>query len=232
MCGQNTVLCLKIGMRCQLVFASMGLSPHNPWQTLVWEALITLPSKLYDYQFLPTGSIMHCFTDGSVSQPQSAEDALASWAVVVANVGPLAWGPLPGLQQSIPRAEAYALLCVVIWSEQFEGTVHIWSGNQGVVDHARDILRGIFCPADVEHEDLWISIQEHMTRTSADLQIHKVASHDRECQSESPVEDFMRIWNDCADAQAHAANVSSRPAYFQHIWGAASDFQTNLDETG
>ena len=205
-------------------FRSHGLVPQNPWQVLVWEALITLPSRLYDYQFSPTGSIIHCFTDGSVAQPQSAADSLASWAVVVANVGPLAWGPLPGIQQSIPRAEAYAFLCAVIWCEHFDGTVHIWSDNQGVVDHARDILRGIFNPEEVEHEDIWRSIQEHMMHTSADLQIHKVASHDRECQSESPVEDFFRIWNNCADVQAHAANMS-RPAYFQRIWEQHQNFR-------
>ena len=95
-------------------FRSHGFVPHNPWQILVWEALITLPSRLHGYQFAPTGSTIHCFTDGSVSQPHCAEDSLASWAVVVAKKGPLAWGPLPGIQQTIPRAEGYAVLCVVL----------------------------------------------------------------------------------------------------------------------
>ena len=210
-------------------FQVHGWVPSNPWQPLVWEALITLPSGLTEYQFAPTGTTLHCFTDGSVARPLCAADALASWAVVVAGQGPLAWGPLPGIQKTIPRAEAFAFLSVVSWIEHFTGTVHIWIDNQGVVDSARDILRGIFDLEDVEHEDIWRAIQAKLQRISAEIHVHKVASHDKESNCESPVEDFARVWNNCADRQALFANLT-RPAYFQRIWEQHQSFRAKWKE--
>eukprot|EP00435_Cladocopium_sp_Y103_P045090 s956_g12.t2 len=205
-------------------FRFQGLVPDNPWITLVWEALITLPSRLTEFRFEATGSTYHCFTDGTVSNPTSPEDALAAWSVVVADHGPLAWGPLPGLQQSVPRAEAYAILSALCWIEHFTGSVHFWIDNQGVVDHLRDIQRGVFDPTQVDHEDIWTDIQDMMRRSGADIKVHKVASHDSEENCESPLEDFARIWNDYADRQAFVAN-QSRPYYFQVLWQRYQEYR-------
>ena len=70
------------------------------------------------------------------------EESLAAWSVADAVQGPLSWGPLPGIQQTVPRAEVFAVLSVMHWIVAFEGPVHLWVDNQGVVDHVRDILRG------------------------------------------------------------------------------------------
>lgn len=198
-------------------FQMHGLVPLNPWLPLVWEALILLPSQLTDFQFEPQGTVLHCFTDGSVQAPHSVEDALASWAVVVAHEGPLAWGPLPGIQQTIPRAETFALLSVAHWIVGFTGTVHIWIDSQWVVDHAREILRRVFNAKETDHSDLWITIEDLFLSTNAEIHIHKVPSHDQECWSEGPVDDFARVWNTCVDLQAHAANMV-RPKFFMDVW--------------
>jgi hypothetical protein len=104
--------------------------------------MIVLPSKLTDFQFSATGTTLHCFTDGTAADPCNPEESLAAWSVADAVQGPLSWGPLPGIQQTVPRAEAFAVLSVMHWIVAFEGSVHLWVDNQGVVDHVRDILRG------------------------------------------------------------------------------------------
>eukprot|EP00438_Fugacium_kawagutii_P020260 Skav218155 [mRNA] locus=scaffold4591:37336:49156:+ [translate_table: standard] len=210
-------------------FQTHGIVPLNPWLPTVWEALILLPSRLQDFRFEAAGSTLHVFTDGSVANPQCAEDSLASWAVVVADRGPLSWGPLPGLQQTIPRAEAYALLSVAHWIADFHGTVHIWSDSQDVVTNARLILRHVFDPQAVEHEDIWQSITDLLQSTEAEISFHKVPSHDQEQWCASPLEDFARVWNTCVDAQATIAN-QSRPAFFNLVWEKHQEYRRNWKE--
>ena len=207
-------------------FRQHGLVPSNPWIPILWESLITLPSGVDNFQFGPVGSTVHCFTDGTASQPHSAQDSLAAWSVVVAQQGPVAWGPLPGIQQSVPRAEAYAILSTMLWIESFnfQGSVHLWVDNQGAVDHTRDILRGTFNPSEVDHEDIWSAIATRIGRISAEIVVHKVASHDLESNCESPLEDFARVWNEVADRQAAVANLT-RPSYFNEIWNKHQTFR-------
>ena len=51
----------------------------------------------------------------------------------------------------------------------------------------------------------------------AQIFIHKVSSHDDEAFCVSPIEDFCRFWNNCADLQASVANCE-RPDFFRRVW--------------
>eukprot|EP00438_Fugacium_kawagutii_P011227 Skav228657 [mRNA] locus=scaffold2369:161613:163567:- [translate_table: standard] len=136
---------------------------------------------------------------------------------------------LDGLQQTIPRAEAYALLSVAHWIANFSGTVHIWSDSQDVVDSARQILRRVFDPREAEHEDIWQPITDLLQATEAELFFHKIPSHDQEQWCETPLEDFARVWNGCVDAQAAFAN-QVRPAFFHKVWDKHQAFRTAWKE--
>lgn len=82
-------------------FQQHGLVPENPWETPVWEAFLALPDKTQDFRFQPTETIWHVFTDGTVADPTDEFLALAAWATVVADQGPLSCGPLQGTCQTI-----------------------------------------------------------------------------------------------------------------------------------
>lgn len=60
-------------------FQARGLVPENPWWSLTMEALTSLPSRLKDFQFRPSGSTMHAFTDRTCSRPESPSTSLAAW---------------------------------------------------------------------------------------------------------------------------------------------------------
>ena len=65
--------------------------------------------------------------------------------------------------------------------------MHLGVDNQGAVDHLRDILKGVFNPSEVKHEDLWIDIASCIRATPADIRVHKVASHDQESFEKHPL---------------------------------------------
>eukprot|EP00438_Fugacium_kawagutii_P013810 Skav210601 [mRNA] locus=scaffold234:26058:30767:- [translate_table: standard] len=197
-------------------FRLHGLVPANPWTILLWEAFIALPSGIDDHRFPPTGDVLHCFTDGTVADPASQEDSLAAWSVVIADHGPLSWGPLPGIQQTVPRAEAFAIWSVLRWARAFAGTLHLWIDNQGAVDHIRDVLRGVFLLQDVANRDIWGPIEDLLRASAAEIIVHKVDSHLTEDECQSPMADFARTWNSCADRQAASANLT-RPRWFMRL---------------
>lgn len=198
-------------------FTHCGLVPNNPWQELVWEALAMLPDQTEDFQLRPPTKTLHVFTDGTCSNPATKSISLAAWAIVLAGHGTVASGPLVGIQQCIMRAELTAVVSALKWTLQHFGSLHLWCDNQVVVDHFRALQSKAADPTDFEHSELWKQAQELLESTSADVWIHKVYSHDLESESISPLQDFCRFWNGCADRQAEFSNLT-RPRTFERIW--------------
>ena len=207
-------------------FRRFGLVPANPWKILTWEALQALPDRLQVYQFAPFGEDLHICTDGTCSSPECQSEALAAWATVVADQGILSWGPLHGMQQTILRAELSAVLSALLWVKCWGGTLNIWSDNQTVVDHLRDILRGRAHWQEWERGDLWHQVADAVMTTPATLVIHKVASHIGQEDCSSALEDFAKKWNDSADRQAACANIS-RPPFFNRVWARYQSFRAH-----
>eukprot|EP00438_Fugacium_kawagutii_P015719 Skav235342 [mRNA] locus=scaffold520:958024:962610:- [translate_table: standard] len=197
-------------------FKYHGLIPANPWQNLLWEALAATSSRWDEFEHAPSPGTIHCFTDGSCSEPDSPSTSLAAWSVVWAGRGTVSCGHLPGLLQCILRAEIMAVLSALKWTEFHCGELHLWVDNATVVDHMRDLMHQTAQPADFAHEDLWRQIHKLLQTTSTSVNIHKVASHTTEEDSTSPLQDFVRIWNDHADYQASVTNAA-RPRYLINI---------------
>lgn len=198
-------------------FQQYGLVPANPWQVLLWEAFLALPSLVNKYELAPTGRTWHLFTDGTCSAPQDLDLALAAWAVVWADHGTVACGYLSGLQQTILRAEATAVLSALGWIDQQEGVLHLWIDSQTVIDNLRDLLRGTGVASDFEHPDLWKQIEALLQTVKAEVVPHKVVSHLPQSECLSPLEDWTRKWNEAADSQADLANLT-RPIFFNKVW--------------
>ena len=203
-------------------FREHGLIPENPWLVLLWEAFCKLPDETGIFRFGPKGHVWHCFTDGSCDNPTSAEDSLAAWAVIIAEDGVVASGVLPGIHQTILRAETTAVLSAIRWAYRRVGTLHLWVDNQTVVTHLRTLLSHPGAAADFEHADLWCQIEALLRDSAATVLVHKVASHLTEFDSASPCEDFAIYWNRVADQQAGLANMV-RPLWFQQVWRRFQD---------
>eukprot|EP00435_Cladocopium_sp_Y103_P062088 s47_g23.t1 len=200
-----------------LSFKLSGLVPSNPFQGLVWEAFAHLPDKTKDFEFLPSGRVWHAFTDGTCSDPTCSEVSLAAWSVVIAGRGTVSAGPLVGEYQTILRAEITAALSAMLWAATTVGDLHLWVDNQTVVDHLRDLQKGVANVHDFEHSDLWLQIEKTLKMSLSDLYVHKVASHVDFADCTGPIEEFACRGNAMADHQAAIAN-QSRPAFFTSTW--------------
>ena len=205
-------------------FKNGGLVPSNPYQELVWEALNLLPSQVDVFQFRPTGTTLHAFTDGTCQDPHLGAERLAAWAVVIADHGVVSCGPLSGMDQCVLRAEITAVISALMWVKCHIGSLHIWSDNQTVVDHFRDLQAGLVDVSGYEHPDLWKQVQELVSEATVELLIHKVFSHDTADACSTPLEDYCRRWNNSADFQAGIANLT-RPGYFVDLWDRFCDYR-------
>ena len=198
-------------------FQLYGLLPENPWQILVWEALQSIPDKTDSFLLEPQGTIWHCFIDGACQDAIHGADALASWAVVLADRGVVSSGPVVGIQQTSLRAEITAVLSALKWGAKAHGSFHLWVDNQTVVGTLRALLQGTCDLSHLDHVDLWKQIKWLIDNATALIRVHKVCSHVSPDCSESPTEDFAIFWNDIADTQASLAN-QVRPQWFWRIW--------------
>ena len=197
-----------------------GLAPDNPWRHLLYEAFLALPSRRTDFECRPQPGVRHVFTDGSCSSPTTPVVSLAAWAVIDAvNARVVSSGPVPGIHQTICRAEIYAVWSALEWGAHCPGETHIWSDSQLAVDQVRRLQQNLISPGELEHADLWVPIADLLNEAVAEIYIHKVVSHldDEDCGS--PLDDWCRFWNGAADTQAALEN-HQRPSWFRRVWTA------------
>ena len=152
--------------------------------------------------------VLHLFTDGSCNHGKYATIALASWSIVSPTLGGcVAAGGLPGLAQTIPRAETWALLKCLEWTSNFSGTLHLWLDSQLTVDGFR-LLQTTDCGPEGELDDLWQTIASKYFEHGAEIFVHKVPSHQRPTDASGPLEEWCAQWNNAADTAARVANVN------------------------
>ena len=168
----------------------------------------------------PTEGILHLFIDGSCRDSQDYGITTAAWSIVSASQQTcVSSGGLPGVLQTIPRAEIWALLQCLRWSSQFNGVLHVWSDSQLTVEGFRYIQTHDCLPADSDLADLWQLVETAFASSLAEVFIHKVAAHGALMQAKSPLEEWCIQWNNAADAAAVVAN-QNRPASFQRAYEA------------
>ncbi len=211
-------------------FRMYGLCGSNPWRHSLWEAFNALPSHVSSFSVLPHGCIKHVFTDGTCSDPHDCESALAAWAVVWADEGVvLSSGVVPGITQSILRAEVLAVISAVEWGASHPGELHVWCNNETVVTHMRSLQQHLDSPDNFAHSDLWWKLDALLRQALADVYIHKVASHLSDQDRDSPESDWCSKWNSVADAQAARAN-RVRPSWFEKIWDGFQRYRQQWSE--
>ena len=189
-----------------------GLPSTLPTQTPLRRALEALhdAEPVWHFRCPPSGALS-LFTDGSCSNPQNSALAIASWSIVCPDYeGCVAAGCLPGVQQTIPRAETWALLMCLRWSVQFQGTLHLWIDSQLTVEGFRLLQSNGYYDTDSELADLWELVHQVYLIHQADVRVHKVAAHLDPHLTTSPLEDWCLQWNSAADQAARIAN-QTRP---------------------
>lgn len=157
------------------------------------------------WMHLPTWDV---FTDGTAQHPTIPCARLCAWSVTMLPPSledaafPLARGGLPGLSQTVPRAEATAFLSALFFVSRFPKPTRIWVDNQLVVTRSQTILAGSFTVTRlITDHDVWESIAECLQNLATLVTVHKVASHQDETEAEAWMGWAFR-GNEAADRQA------------------------------
>ena len=166
---------------------------------------IPQPEKLAEYHELlhnikdTTGHFLfsdddpknHCeiFTDGSCRTPANAITRLATWGVVVssqtsaspADFWPVSSGVVPGLIQTITRAELMAIKSAFKFGVRITGTFRLWTDNQFVFNIVHRMIQAPYVfiwPTQKPNHDLILDILQ-LVRISLNrcVGIIKVCSH-------------------------------------------------------
>ncbi|CAE7294281.1 unnamed protein product [Symbiodinium sp. CCMP2592] len=184
------------------------LAPASPFLPEVRQCLLECPDLSGNFASTATGpGIQHLFTDGSCIYPDLPELALASWGTVNASSGQIIGsGPVPGLAQTIPRAEMWAAICSLKWGLFCRVSVIVWSDSAYVVKGIRAILANTFV-LPRENFDLWALIADLAAQYEhGTLQAQHVPSHIDVQACDSPLDEWLALWNDKADRLAAHAN--------------------------
>ena len=192
------------------------LPPANPHGPQLRAALHALPDTSAAYLSDPSqDGLQHLFTDGSGLHPTVAELSLCAWSVVNSSTGMLvSCGQLPGLQQTVPRAETFAVLSAVTWVRHHATRAAIWCDAKHVAERLLALLTGDAPEVGWSNYDLWPRIWQQLRDIpSGLLVIQHVPSHLDPSKCRSPFEEWIARWNQHADTVAGIVNLN-RPTCF------------------
>ena len=173
-----------------------------------------------------------CFTDGAAKDPGRPSTRLATWGWVLGDLTlqtcwPLADGGVPGLWQSVVRAEIFAVLSVTRFISRYPRRTRIWCDNQLVVDRLQQALDGqLVCGSTLHDHDLWSRVQFYLRNCASFVSVHKVYSH-QEQAGLSDAEAWIVEGNQAADDTANLA-YQALPPHVQTAWRHASSLTGRL----
>ena len=174
------------------------------------------PELTGEFSVMPEeGSCYDYFTDGAGKHPNDPKCRLVAWAWCISkSPGKFSYptgaaGGVPGIWQTVVRAEAMSVLSVLRCILKCECGGRIWCDNQLVVDRIQSIqAKGVYEQFQSD-QDLWEIIAEMVCRLGDRLNIAKVFSHQPD-----DLDDFD-TWicrgNDAADRAATRALEQLHP---------------------
>ena len=192
----------------------------RPYTLFSWYRMLELIQVPDVLPVMPLQHDVHVFTDGSCLNQAIPTCRVASWAVVLADgknpmlTHVLDLGPLPGLLQSAYRAEIFAVLRALRCLRKQQSRVTIWTDCSAVVRRLNKLLVGQEPKPNSAHSDLWqlifLELQEYQ---SGQIQVAKVAAHQRVCRAQTALEEWCFSHNAYVDQAAQLAQWM-RPAEF------------------
>eukprot|EP00435_Cladocopium_sp_Y103_P060150 s1104_g21.t3 len=194
------------------------LAPRSPFALPLKHYFEKLADTSRDFNSEPRrGVINHVFTDGSHFQGVVKCLDRSAWSVVNSTTGcNISHGHVPGILQTIGRAELWALISAVEWSIAFQVSVVIWTDSASTCRKATAALRGHLQATVGENHDLWMRLDHLLTQTNQEqVEFRWTPSHIDTALCENPQEEFLASWNDAADAQAVQTNRQRGLAFEQ-----------------
>eukprot|EP00435_Cladocopium_sp_Y103_P058026 s363_g20.t1 len=202
------------------------LAPRSPFALPLKQYFLQIPDTSRDFSSSPRpGMTNHVFTDGSHFKGIVKCLNRSAWAVVNSSTGcNISHGCVPGLLQTIGRAELWALISAVEWSIKFNVSVVIWTDSAGTCRKAVAVLHGEATVDIGENHDLWMRLEYLLTQINeGQVEFRWTPSHIDSAMCDSSYEEFLAIWNDVADAQAIQAN-RQRGASFDQMLNQAETY--------
>ena len=121
----------------------------------------------------------------------------------------VALGHLPGVYQSAPRAELFAVLSAVSWVRFSRVFAVIWGDSFSVAEGLRLLLEGCEPAAHGDNQDLWKRIRDQATELQpGQVRVQHVTSHLDPALCETAFEEWVARWNNYVDTVATVVNVN------------------------
>ena len=199
-----------------------SLRPSTQLAWLKYLSALPFPAIARPHFAVPAG-VLHIFTDGTCHTPALADERYAAWGfalIPVAQHAEPVWtqsGVLPGLLQSVYRAETFALLMALRFAAMLQQPVHLWCDCAAAVGQFQRILDGEPLRLSHPHLDLWRQIEIQVSALGRDrIQVTKVASHVDAHLNDSALEVWCSEANATVDGLAVEAN-NNRGSVFMDL---------------
>ena len=182
-------------------------------------------------------SHIEIFTDGSCKTPANAITRLATWGVVVSGdpfmeFWPLSSGVVPGLIQTITRAELMAIKSAMLYGVKINGTFRLWTDNQFVLNIVQRMMQAPYVftwSVQKPNHDLILDILQ-LVRINDQrfVGIVKVCSHaDGNLENDAIVRWSFRGNSAADECAAHA--IYAYPQ-IHSVWSKLVEEVTHLEE--
>eukprot|EP00435_Cladocopium_sp_Y103_P037022 s2118_g9.t1 len=178
------------------------------------DSLLQIQDSEKGFLFYPHNKeIQHVFTDGACSMPSHPILRLASWGAISATSGELiAVDFLPGITQTIDRAELYAIVKVLQWTTDTD--LCIWSDSQSTVTMATHLQEHGTFPGSAENYDLWLLLQDALQlRCGCTTWFRWVPSHICTSRADDEFEAWLFKWNNIIDDIVTTWNHARPPGF-------------------
>eukprot|EP00438_Fugacium_kawagutii_P013644 Skav213117 [mRNA] locus=scaffold107:68285:69931:+ [translate_table: standard] len=195
------------------------LCPRSPFLDELQGYFCSLSDTSAEFVSIPGYcECQHLFTDGSCLTDGRLETHRAAWGVHNSSTGtPVAAGWLPGLTQTIGRAELFALISALRWALHFSVTVHVWLDALEIHRGFQRRLAGLRTSDVVVNADLWLVVEMLLDSGAVRLATSSwVPSHLDPAKLESPFEEWLASGNPAADSLAVRWN-QERGDYFARL---------------
>ena len=207
-------------------FALHLLCSRSPYVDALRHYFEHLEDVTADFSSVPADlGVQHLFTDGSCFAVGREELHQGAWAVFNATSGyPISGGPLPGLPQTIGRAELMAVISALRWSNYFRQTVHLWIDAQHIHQGLQARIHGHTTSTGEANSDLWFVVDQLLADGAlARVSSTWVPSHLSVDLCTSPFEEWVAVNNDAADRLAVRLN-QERPLRAQVLMDQQRDW--------
>ena len=185
------------------------LCPLSPFVVDLRSYFMDLPDVTEEFFSSPlTQAKQHLFTDGSAIAFGRVETHRAAWAVYNSTSGlPVASGALPGLPQTIGRAELTAFVAALRWALAWRTAVHVWVDAKFVHEGFQKRRQGYRTRFSEKNADLWLIIDELIGEGATFYADSSwIPSHLALDLCESPFEEWIAENNGRVDELAVSAN--------------------------